>query len=54
VVIAEKDDIVVRSMRNIPNVKTSQSNTFNAYDVLKYDSLVITKSAVEQIEEVYA
>jgi large subunit ribosomal protein L4 len=54
VVIGEKDDVVVRSMRNIPGVKTSLSNTFNAYDVLKYDSLVITKSAVEQIEEVYA
>lgn len=48
----EKD--VVLSARNIPTVKTSAANTINVYDILKYDTVVITKDAVTAIEEVYA
>ena len=45
---------VILSARNIPNIKTAAVNTINVYDILKYDSLVITKEAVEKIQEVYA
>ena len=54
VVTAEKDDNVVLSARNIPGVRTAIFNTINVYDIVKYDSLVITKDAVAKIEEVYA
>ena len=40
--------------RNIPSVRTALINTINVYDIVKYDTLVITKDAVAQIEEVYA
>jgi large subunit ribosomal protein L4 len=45
---------VVLSGRNIPTVKVSATNEINTYDVLKYDTLVVTKAAVEKLEEVYA
>ena len=54
VVTKDKNEKVVLSARNIPTVKTIMSNTINVYDILKYDSLVITKDAVAAIEEVYA
>ncbi len=54
VVTKDKDEKVVLSARNIPTVKTSVTNNINVYDILKYDSLVITKDAVAAIEEVYA
>ena len=54
VVTKDKDEEVVLSARNIPTVKTTMTNSINVYDILKYDSLVITKDAVAAIEEVYA
>ncbi len=54
VVLDKKDDNVFMSARNIPKVRTVLSNSINAYDILKYDNLIITKDAVAQIEEVYA
>ena len=54
VVLAEKDEKVVMSARNIPAVKTALTNTINVYDILKGDTLVLTKDAVAKIEEVYA
>ena len=54
VVTKEKDEKVYLSARNIPTVKTALANTINVYDILKYESLVITKDAVAAIEEVYA
>ena len=54
VVLDEIDDNVILSARNIPDVKTAQVNSINVFDILKYDSMLITKSAVETIEEVYA
>lgn len=54
VVVAEKDENVLLSARNIPAVRTAFSNTINVYDILKYDTVVITKDAVAKIEEVYA
>ena len=54
VVLPESNLNVQASVRNIPNVKTALVNTINTYDVLKYDTFVVTKAAVEKIEEVYA
>ena len=54
VVLDQKDNNVILSARNIPTVRTALSNTINVYDIVKYDTLVITKDAVAQIEEVYA
>lgn len=54
VVLGEKNENVILSARNIPNVRTSMFNAINVYDIVKYDSLVITKDAVAKIEEVYA
>jgi large subunit ribosomal protein L4 len=54
VITKEKDDKVVLSARNIPDVKTTISSTINVYDILKYDTIVIAKDAVAAIEEVYA
>jgi len=54
VVLDENDQNTVLSARNLPGVKTAQTNTINVYDILKYNTLVITKAAVAKIEEVYA
>jgi len=54
VVLADNDQKVVMSARNIPTVKTTMVNTINVYDILKGDTLVLTKDAVAKIEEVYA
>ena len=54
VVLNENDVNVVASAKNIPGVKTASAKTINVYDILKFDTLVIDKAAVETIEEVYA
>ena len=54
VVLTDVDEKVILSARNIPSVKTTQVNTINVYDILKGDTLVLTKDAVAKIEEVYA
>ena len=54
VVIEGENKNVVLSGRNIPIVKVSATNEINTYDVLKYETLVVTKAAVEKLEEVYA
>ena len=54
IVTADKDENVVISARNIPTVRTAFTNTINVYDMLKYDTVVVTKDAVAKIEEVYA
>ena len=54
-VVDENDNNnAVIAAKNIPTVKTASVSTINVYDILKYDSLVLTKSVVEKIEEVYA
>ena len=52
-VIGADSENVVLSARNIPCVKTAGVNAVNVYDLLKYDSFVVTKSALQAIEEVY-
>ena len=54
VVLADNDEKVVMSARNIPAVKTALTSTFNVYDILKGDTVILTKDAVAKIEEVYA
>ena len=53
VVLEENNRNVVLSTRNIPNVKTAGVNTINVYDILKYETFVVTKEALSKIEEVY-
>ena len=54
VVVDQDSSNVVKSARNIPTVKTAYVNTINVYDILKYNTVVATKTAVASIEEVYA
>ena len=54
VVLNDNDANVVLSARNIANVQTALTNTINVYDILKYNTLIVTKAAVATIEEVYA
>lgn len=54
VVLNEKNENVILSARNIPDVKTALTNTINVYDILKYNTMIVTKDAVAAIEEVYA
>ncbi len=53
IVLGEKDENVVKSARNIPGVKTTFVNNLNVYEILKYDTFVVTKDAAQKIEEVY-
>ena len=54
IVTDEKDNNVILSARNIAGVKTATVSTINVYDILKYDTVVASKAAVEKIQEVYA
>ena len=54
VVLNEMNENVIASAKNIPTVKTAQTNEINVFDILKYDTVVVTKDAVKTIEEVYA
>ena len=54
VVLPEVDEKVVLSARNLPSIDTTIVQTMNVYDILKGDTLVLTKGAVAKIEEVFA
>ena len=54
VVLADKDENVFLSARNLEKVDTALVNTINTYDIMKAKTLVLTKDAVAKIEEVYA
>ena len=54
VVVEEGNTNAVLSARNIADVKTAGTNTINVYDILKYNTMIVSKAAVEAIEEVYA
>lgn len=54
IVMSEKSEAVIKSAQNIPGVQTALVNTLNVYDILKYDKFIITKDAVQKVEEVYA
>lgn len=54
IVLPEVNDMIIKSARNIPGVKTAQVNTINVYDIVNADKLIIVKDALSKIEEVYA
>jgi large subunit ribosomal protein L4 len=54
IVLADNNQMVVKSAANIPGVKTALVNTLNVYDILNADKFIVVKDAVAQIEEVYA
>ncbi|MCI9087287.1 MAG: 50S ribosomal protein L4 [Clostridia bacterium] len=54
ILLAEKDEVVQKSARNIEGVKTLQVGTINVYDLLKHKNLVVTEDTVKKLEEVYA
>lgn len=54
VVVGDGSENVEISARNIPSIKTAHANTINVYDILKYSTVIATKAAVANIEEVYA
>ena len=54
VVLAENDQNVVMSARNIYGIDTALTNTINVYDIMKAGTVVLTKDAAKKIEEVYA
>ena len=53
IVMPEKDEAVVRSAHNIPGVRTALAANMNVYEILNHTSFIVTKEAVEKIEEVY-
>lgn len=54
VIVAESNENIYKSIRNIQGVAVIPVNNINVYDILKYEKLIITKEAVSKIEEVYA
>lgn len=54
IVTTEKDENVVRSAANIPGVRTALVGTMNVYEIINYTSFIVTKDAVNKIEEVYS
>ena len=54
VVLAEKNDMVIKSLSNIAGVKIAYVNTLNVYDILNCNKLVVVEAAAKKIEEVYA
>ena len=54
VVLAEKNEMVIKSLANIEGVKVAYVNTINVYDILNCNKLVVVEAAAKKIEEVYA
>ena len=54
IVVADKNENVLMSARNIEGVKTITLNNINVYDLLKYNKLVLPLDTVKKLEEVYA
>ena len=54
IVMADKDENVIKSAANIPGVKTSLVSTMNVYEIINHTSFIVTKDAINKIEEVYS
>ena len=54
IVMAEKDENIVKSAANIPGVRTALVGTMNVYEIINHTNFIVTKEAIEKIEEVYA
>ncbi|MFH1613000.1 MAG: 50S ribosomal protein L4 [bacterium] len=50
IIIQQKDENIIKSCRNIKNVKLSLLNNINIYDILKYENLLITREVLENLE----
>ncbi len=53
IVTESRNDAVIKSANNIPGIETISVSNLNVYDILKYDKFIITKNAVQKVEEVY-
>lgn len=53
IITAEKDENIVKSAANIPGVRTALVGSMNVYEIVNYNSFIVTKEAIEKIEEVY-
>lgn len=53
IITVEKDENIVRSAANIPGVKTALVGTMNVYEIVNHTSFIVTKEAIEKIQEVY-
>ena len=54
IVTADKDEKVVKSAANIPNVETTNVSRMNVYEIVNHTNFIATKAVIEKIEEVYA
>ncbi|MEG2337683.1 MAG: 50S ribosomal protein L4 [Clostridium sp.] len=54
IIVKESDENIYKSVRNIVGAHVIPVNNINVYDILKYENMIITKDAVEKVEEVYA
>ncbi len=54
IVMAEKDENIIKSAANVPGVRTALVGTMNVYEIINHGSLILTQDAVKKIEEVYA
>lgn len=54
IIMAEKDDNVIKSAANIPGIRTALVSTMNVYEIINHTNFIVTKEAVNKIEEVYS
>ena len=54
IIMSEKDENVVKSAANIPGVMTALVSTMNVYDIINHTDFIVTKEAINKIEEVYS
>jgi large subunit ribosomal protein L4 len=54
IIMADKDENIIKSAANIPGVKTALVSTMNVYEIVNYTSFIVTKDAINKIEEVYS
>ena len=54
IIMAEKDENVIKSASNIPGVRTALVGTMNVYEIINHTSFIVTKEALKKIEEVYS
>lgn len=53
IILGEKNEAVERATRNLPNARVLYTNTMNTYQILNHQNLILTKDALDKIEEVY-
>ena len=53
-VLADRDEAVIRAGKNIPTLKDAYVNTINVYDLLNADKIIVLKGAMQDLQEVYA